>query len=120
MERHPPVHSSSGPSGNRTVINSRLSPNERGANAVRLILENSPPLNERQKLEIVNLGWLFTHAPGPDQANAMQRIYPLLGSDHIDATAYMHAVRDVAESLNRAIDERLGEKQTPRRSAVRR
>lgn len=74
---------------------------------VRLLLENSPRLSEPEKLEIVNLGWLFAHAPRPVQARAAQRIYSLLGGDHADADSYMRTVREVATDLNRAIDERV-------------
>lgn len=74
---------------------------------VQLILENGPSLTEQEKLEIVNLGWLFTHVPERVRAEAMTRISPLLGSKDVDRQVYMTAVREIAVSLQNALDEQI-------------
>jgi len=73
--------------------------------AVQLILEHSPWLTEREKLEIVNLGWLFTHVPECTRRKAMMRISPLLRKGGADGSAYMNAVRNIAKYLQYVLDE---------------
>jgi hypothetical protein len=77
---------------------------------VFLILEKSPPLTDHEKLEILNLGWLFTHVSESCRERAMGRILPLLGETGIDARTYMSAVREIGEYLQSALEQQIERK----------
>jgi hypothetical protein len=75
-------------------------------NEVLLLLQNGPSLTEREKLEIINLGWLFRHVSASCAMRAMRRIAPLFDEKSVDAHTYMSAVREIAQQLQSALESR--------------
>ncbi len=74
---------------------------------VLTILENSPGLTEQEMLEILNLGWLFRHAPPSIRERAMRRIRPLFKPRRVDGRLYMARVREIGVELQKALEERV-------------
>jgi hypothetical protein len=75
--------------------------------SIEVFLERFPGLTNEEKLEVINHRWLFANAPERSRARAMERLEPLLERRAVDARTVMTTIREVANDLQKAIEERI-------------
>jgi hypothetical protein len=74
---------------------------------IETFLEKFPGLTTEEKLEAINHQWLFANAPERARERAVQRLDALLERGGPDSRLVMTTMRDVAEDLQKAIEERI-------------
>jgi hypothetical protein len=75
--------------------------------SIETFLERLPELTTEERLEVINHRWLFANAPERSRARAVERLESLLERSGVDARTVMSTIRDVAEDLQKAIEERI-------------
>ena len=75
--------------------------------SLETFLAKFPGLTTDEKLEAINHQWLFANAPECSRERAVARLDALLERGGADSRMVMTTMRDVAEDLQKAIEERI-------------
>jgi len=75
--------------------------------SIDVFLEKFPELTTEEKLEAINHQWLFANAPERSRERAVARLDALLARGGTDTRMVMTTMRDVANDLQKAIEERI-------------
>jgi hypothetical protein len=75
--------------------------------SIETFLGKFPELSTEERLEVINHQWLFANAPERSRARALERLQSVVERRGVDARTVMKTIRDVANDLQKAIEERI-------------